>query len=66
MPGLPAFILFSLPIGLDFAANAAGLWASPNPVRLAVGLIWGSLLPFYWIPGLGEAVGRLRRPGARA
>ena len=63
-PSLPAtsiFVLFSLPIGLDSTGIFLGLWASPIGLRLAVGLIWGAVLPFYLITGLYEASRLLSR-----
>jgi len=63
------FVLVSLPIGLDTAGSFLGLWTSPIGLRLAAGLIWGSVLPFYLITGLYEVhrfIGgkfRLKSPG---
>jgi uncharacterized membrane protein len=56
----------SLPIGLDVAAAWTGLWASSNWLRFSTGLVWGALLPFYFIPGATELVTRifLRRRAA--
>jgi uncharacterized membrane protein len=55
LPATPIFVLVSLPIGLDTAGSFLGLWTSPIGLRLAAGLIWGSILPFYLITGLYEA-----------
>jgi uncharacterized membrane protein len=69
LPATSIFVLVSLPIGLDTAGNFLGLWASPIGLRLAAGLIWGSVLPFYLITGLYEVrqlLGgkfRLKSPG---
>lgn len=61
LPATSIFVLVSLPIGLDTAGNFLGLWTSPMGPRLAAGLIWGSILPFYLITGLYEAGQRLNR-----
>ena len=61
LPATPIFVLFSLPIGFDFAGTFLGLWSSPIGLRLAVGLIWGTVLPFYLITGFYEAVQLLIR-----
>jgi len=73
VPSGRLFLLLSLPIGLDYAGGFVGAWASPMGVRLATGLLWGSLLPFYFLTGLGELAlrraarkGRPARPGAGA
>src|SRR5512135_2770588 len=50
LPGPRVFLAFSLPIGLDFAAGLFGLWASTNAVRFATGVVWGAILPFYFLP----------------
>jgi uncharacterized membrane protein len=51
-PENKVFFVFSAPIVLDTAANFIRLWRSPNAVRLATGLLWGTLLPYYLITGL--------------
>jgi len=69
LPATSIFVLVSLPIGLDTAGNFLGLWASPIGLRLAAGLVWGSVLPFYLITGLYEVLRlfggnfRLKSPG---
>lgn len=55
IPGGRPLIALTLPIGIDAAGNLLGLWASGNAVRLATGLVWGSVLPFFFIPGIAEA-----------
>jgi len=52
LPRAKVLILFSMPMVIDAAANLVSLWDSPNWLRLATGLIWGSILPFYFIPGI--------------
>ncbi len=48
------FILLSIPIGTDALANFLGLWATPIGLRLATGLAWGFILPFYLLAGLNS------------
>jgi uncharacterized membrane protein len=52
VPEPKVFFSFSVPLALDAAANVLRLWQSPNAVRLATGLLWGVLLPFYFIAGV--------------
>lgn len=54
LPSLRLFMLLSLPIGLDFAGNFLGLWNSSNAARFSTGLLWGCLLPFYFVTGVAE------------
>ncbi len=54
LPRLRCFFAVSLPIGADFAANILGLWNTPNLPRFVLGLLWGAILPFYWLTALGE------------
>jgi uncharacterized membrane protein len=52
VPESKVFFVLSAPIVLDTAANFIRLWRSSNSVRLATGVLWGSVLPFYLITGL--------------
>ncbi len=54
LPKAKILILMSIPIVIDTAANGVSLWASPHWLRLATGLIWGTILPFYFIPGVTD------------
>jgi len=60
VPEKKVFFLLSAPIVLDTAANFIKLWRSPNAVRLATGLLWGVLLPFYFITGVVDFLRRRR------
>ncbi len=62
LPPARLFLLSVLPLAVDGLAGALGLWASPIAVRFVTGLVWGSVLPFYFVTGLGDlAVTRRRR-----
>ena len=66
-PSSRNFILVSAPIVLDTVGNFLKLWHTPNAFRLATGVIWGALLPFYLIPGvtdllIGQQKKRLNSP----
>ena len=63
LPAGRLFLLASFPIGLDFAGGLLGLWSSPNELRFATGLLWGPILPFYFITGVTEFL--LWRTGRR-
>ncbi len=65
LPKARTFVLFSLPIGLDFLGNLFHLWKSSNWIRFATGFIWGIILPFYFIAGLTDCFVRTKRNGFR-
>jgi uncharacterized membrane protein len=54
LPPARLFFLLSVPVGIDFAGGVLGLWSSSNGFRFATGLLWGVLLPFYFITGVSE------------
>jgi uncharacterized membrane protein len=53
-PRAATFLAASLPIAVDAAANLFGIWRSPGALRFGSGLIWGPVLPFYFLAGLGS------------
>ncbi len=53
-PRTPVFLAVSLPLAVDAVGNLLGLWRSPGLLRFAVGLLWGPILPFYLLAGLGS------------
>ena len=59
---LRTLLLFSGPIAVDAAANWIGLWNTPNLPRFGLGFLWGTVLPFFFIAGVGEWITRGRRP----
>jgi uncharacterized membrane protein len=54
LPSGRVFFIVSTPIMVDTAANFLRLWQTSNAVRLASGVIWGTILPFYFITGLAD------------
>lgn len=56
VPSLRIFAVFSLPIIIDTAGNFFFAWQTPGEIRFMIGILWGLLLPFYFIPGISEAV----------
>ena len=64
VPRTRLFILVSLPIGLDTLGNFIGLWSTANEVRFATGLLWGAILPFYFITGLADLALRRKKNGS--
>lgn len=66
LPSARMFALAVLPMAVDGLAGVAGLWRSPIVVRAATGLVWGTLLPYYFVPGVADAfaVRRKRRAAA--
>jgi uncharacterized membrane protein len=56
LPRRWVFLAASLPLAADAAGGLLGLWSSPAFWRFAVGLIWGAILPFYFLTGLGGLI----------
>jgi len=56
LPKTTTFLLLAAPIGFDTAGNFLGLWSTPNLVRFAGGVLWGAILPFYFLTGVSELV----------
>ena len=61
-PKTSLFIVFTSPIVIDTLGNFLSLWITPPWLRLLIGLIWGSILPFYFVSGLSDAWIRIREP----
>jgi len=67
LPSGRLFLLLTLPMALDAVAGILGLWASPIGVRFATGVVWGTILPFFFVAGVADFVKmRKRRAEARA
>jgi uncharacterized membrane protein len=60
LPGRMPILALSLPLAADVLGNALGLWNSGLLARLASGLAWGAVLPFYLLPAAVELGLRLR------
>ncbi|MBN2246773.1 MAG: DUF2085 domain-containing protein [Candidatus Aminicenantes bacterium] len=58
VPSRAYLIFFSLPIIIDTAANFLRFWNTPGWIRLILGIVWGGILPFYFIAGINELVNR--------
>jgi uncharacterized membrane protein len=56
LPSTRAFLAISAPIVLDTLGNFLRLWSTGNTVRFATGVLWGAILPFYFITGVAEFV----------
>jgi uncharacterized membrane protein len=61
LPRLTTLALVTAPIVFDAAGNILGLWNSGPALRLATGLAWGSILPFYFLTGVGELLSAGRK-----
>jgi uncharacterized membrane protein len=61
LPDTKVFLAVSAPIVIDTAAAFLGIWDSPGPGRLALGFLWGSILPYYLITGFAELTFRCRQ-----
>lgn len=60
LPHLRTFLLFSLPMVIDAFGNILRLWSSAGWLRMVLGLIWGAILPFYFITGMADALNKAR------
>lgn len=54
LPSARAFLIVSAPIVLDTAANFLRFWKTTTAVRLATGVLWGTILPFYFVVGMAD------------
>jgi uncharacterized membrane protein len=54
LPSALVFIGFSLPVGLDTAANFFHVWNTPSCIRFLLGISWGTILPYFFIVGVSE------------
>ena len=61
IPKTKTFILISIPIILDTAGNLLNFWATPAWGRFSLGLVWGTVLPYYFISGLADAFFRPKK-----
>jgi uncharacterized membrane protein len=69
LPSSRLFLLCSAPIAVDGAAGILGMWASPIGARFVTGLVWGMILPFYFVTGIAELLVQRKtrvRPGVTA
>jgi uncharacterized membrane protein len=60
LPKARIFILLSIPIVLDAAGNLLNIWTSSDWARFLTGLLWGLILPFYFLAGLTDYLLRRR------
>ena len=58
-PGKMFLAVAALPMIVDFALEAAGLYASSNVIRAVTGAWFGLLIPFLIIPGAVEGISQL-------
>ena len=58
VPRVGLFLICSFPIAFDSLGNFLHFWSTPIWGRWATGIIWGVILPFYFIYGLSEAFSR--------
>jgi len=48
------FFVFTAPIVMDTIGNLFHLWQTSGWMRYVIGLVWGTLLPYYFIAGLSD------------
>jgi uncharacterized membrane protein len=66
LPSIRVFLLLTLPMAMDGAAGILGIWKSPIGIRFATGIIWGIVLPFFFVTGLADLfLARQRRAAAQ-
>jgi uncharacterized membrane protein len=56
LPDTRLFLALTAPIAVDAAANLLRIWSLDNFLRFLTGLAWGTILPFYFMTGIGELV----------
>lgn len=56
LPRKEVFIALSMPIVIDATGNLIRLWMTTEWIRFMTGILWGSILPFFLIPGLMDMV----------
>lgn len=61
LPRIEILGALSLPVFIDAAGNLLGLWKGSNILRFSTGFLWGTIFPFYLIPGLAEVFIRHER-----
>jgi uncharacterized membrane protein len=61
IPGIRTLAAASLPIVIDTAGNFLFAWHTPGEIRFVIGILWGIILPFYFIPGLSGAALMLQK-----
>lgn len=54
LPNTRLFLAVSTPIVMDTAANFLHLWSTSNELRFSFGILWGLILPYYFIAGIAE------------
>lgn len=66
LPSSRVFLLLTLPMAVDGAAGILRIWASPRLVRFATGVVWGTILPFFFVTGLADLrLAKRKRAAAR-
>ena len=67
LPSARVFLPLTLPMAVDGAAGILGIWTSPIGLRFATGIVWGTVLPFFFVTGLADLLlARRRTAAARA
>jgi uncharacterized membrane protein len=54
MPKVRTFLLVTSPLVLDGLGNFFALWSTSNWLRFSTGVLWGLILPFYFITGVAD------------
>jgi uncharacterized membrane protein len=65
LPRPRTFIVLSLPIVIDALGNFFRLWHTPNAARSLTGVLWGAVLPFYFITGISDLILRRQKNRGR-
>ena len=61
IPKIRIFVLVTSPIAVDTMGNLFSIWKTTPWLRFTIGFIWGVILPFYFISGLGDAWIRMKK-----
>jgi uncharacterized membrane protein len=65
LPSVRTFLLISIPVAVDVAGTVVRLWDSSPWLRFGLAVVWGTMLPLYFITGLVDAWSQVRQRGKR-
>ncbi len=54
VPKTLTFVLVTAPLVIDALGNLFHIWSSSNWTRFLTGILWGLVLPFYFITGVAD------------
>lgn len=61
LPRTRTFLFLTIPIGFDTLGNLFHVWVTSDQMRFVLGLIWGIILPYYFIAGVTDFLTYLKQ-----